>query len=214
MTLATNGRNFGKLFFTLALVTIACTQAGCLSTTATAPIIDYYTLDYQTDAVSDKYQKLPVIIKVENFTVSPPYDSDKISYRENNTVSTYNYHRWRANPADLLSYYITRDLQAGELFEAVLPSTSAITPTHILEGIVDEFVEIDSGENWYASMAFTLTLSQAADTEIDKKILLQKSFSHKVLCKDKNPLAVSQAMAEALKKISAEANLELYRSMK
>jgi ABC-type uncharacterized transport system auxiliary subunit len=188
---------------------------GCLPAQKPRPRIDYYTLEYPAPTPATKSASpLPVIIKVERFSISPTYDTDKITYLENGTISNYTYHRWRANPADLVTYGLTRDLQAGDLFAAVLPFTGTSSPSHVLEGTVDEFFELDEKNSWQAVLSITVTLLRFDEPDISKRVVLQKSFSRRIECPDKHPLSVSRAMAKAMAEISGRLSSELYSALK
>lgn len=199
--------------YTLAILFLL---AGCLPSRQPSLKIDYYTLDYAPPAVKvATTTPLPVILKVDRFMVAPPYDTDKLIYKDKSySRSAYTYHRWEANPADLVSYYLARDLQAGHLFSAVLPAMSSMSPTHILEGTVDNFMEDDDDGSWYAVLAVNVILKRNQELNISKEIIFQKSFSYKVKCLEKQPQAVARAMSQAMSELSADLNYAIYQALK
>ena len=109
---------YGRLlvFLTLTLLlTAACT--GQLKKPARR--IDFYTLEYPAPRPSVK-APLPLVLGVQRFRVAPTYNTQKIVYRDRNFKrNTYQYHKWRAEPGDLVGYFLARDLKQAGIFKAV-----------------------------------------------------------------------------------------------
>ena len=199
----------------LALILMTC-LGGCLPQKQPSPRIDYYTLDYAPPQSTVKTKSpLPVVIRVERLAIAPAFDTEKMTYQEkSNTLATYNYHRWRANPADLVTYFLTRDLQATQLFAAVLPPTGKTAFTHSLDGTVDTFLETDEEDGWYASLSLTMILLNRGEPDISRRIVFQKTLSAKVKFESKHPLSVSRAMSQAMTQISEELTSAIYHALK
>ena len=175
--------------------------------------IDHYTLEYAAPKPGDLKQ-LPVILKVEPFSVSPLYDTRQIVYRDQSFKrETYNYHRWRANPADLVTDFLARDMRNSGLFRAVVEQGSSVSPTHILEGSLDEFFEWDSAEGWKAVLTVTATLIKAKETDTARRILFQKTFHEIQPYQEKTPKGLAQAMSEAMSRLSEEVIKAVYEHL-
>nr|MBF0220665.1 membrane integrity-associated transporter subunit PqiC [Desulfobulbaceae bacterium] len=204
-----------KIAFTSAIV-ILCTLLfyGCLPSKQPPITIDYYTLDYEPPPANEA-PVIPVIIAVDRFSSSPEYQTDKMLYQEKKaTISAYTYHRWRTTPADIVSYYLARDLQASKLFLAVTSPSGRLRPTHRLEGVVDKFIESDEEPYWYAVISVTITVVKEAEPDVTKQVLTQQSFSSKIRCQEKSPLAVSQAMALAMAEITHDITILLAKKLR
>ena len=135
-------------------------------------------------------------------------------YQEkSSTLSTYTYHRWRAAPADLVTYFLARDLQSLDSFNAVISPSGRLNPTHRVEGILDRFLEVDNPDQWEAVISITITLIDDRQTDVSKQVLVQQSFTSTKPSKDKHPLAVSKAMAEAMADISTQVNKILVETL-
>ncbi len=188
---------------------------GCLSFNQPSLRVDYYTLDYSPQVKpGDGTVPLPEIIKIAQFSAAPPYDTNMMIYSDKKfSQSSYNYHSWRANPADLVTYYLRRDLQAGHNYAAVLPPLSLTSPTYIVEGIIDEFMEKDDATDWYAMLAVNITLKRNHELDVSREIIFQKSFSYKIKCLDKKPLSVAQAMSQAMAKLSVAVNSSILQAL-
>ena len=175
--------------------------------------IDHYTFEYAAPKPGDLKQ-LPVILKVEPFSVSPLYDTRQIVYRDQSFIrETYNYHRWRANPADLVTDFLARDMRNSGLFRAVVEQGSSVSPTHILEGSLDEFFEWDSAEGWKAVLTVTATLIKAKETDTARRILFQKTFHEIQPYQEKTPKGLAQAMSEAMSRLSEEVIKAVYEHL-
>ena len=54
---------------------------------------------------------------MERFQVAPFYNTTNIIYKEASIKrNAYHYHKWRANPEDLVTYFLARDLRETGLF--------------------------------------------------------------------------------------------------
>jgi ABC-type uncharacterized transport system auxiliary subunit len=184
----------------------ACMMAltGCMGNASAPSTVYYYTLDYTSEAPSAP-SRLPVVLRVNRFTVSPPFNTQRIVYAEKNLHrNTYAYHHWIAQPGELLSYLLARDLDYCDGFRAVLPADAAQPATHDVYGWVEEFIEIDDHSPWQASISVHITLASALDPDASRRILMQKRYSLKTDCKAKTPAALAQAMSVAVASIYKE----------
>jgi ABC-type uncharacterized transport system auxiliary subunit len=94
---------------------------GCVSFKQPRNRIQHYTLEYVSPEITD-LKPLPVSLKVERFSVAPAYNTNRIIYRDGSFKrDEYFYHKWRANPADMVASFLSRDIRNSGLFKAVLP---------------------------------------------------------------------------------------------
>lgn len=199
-----------RCLITLLLIFIL---AGCVSPKSPSATIAYYTLEYDPPVVKN-HPPLPVALRVERFTVAPLYNSSNMIFREAAFKrDAYSYHRWRANPADLVTHYLGRDLKTSNLFAGVYDTRSRFLSTHAIEGSVDEFFENDSYSAWEAVLALTVTLVAEHEPDISKAVLLQKHYRISEPCEQKNPGAVAAAMSRAMAKISEMIIADVYNSL-
>ncbi len=198
----------GKKCFLLGC--IALLLGGCLSVEHPYKKIDYYTLEYDVPSISNLHT-LPLVMQVERFQVAPVYNTSKIIYRQRPfTRDAYTYHMWRANPGDLVSYFLARDFQHSLVFKAVAAHNTGLLSSHILRGTVDEFYEHDGKDYWEAVLAVSITLIVNNESDISNRILFQKSYSTRKACSQKNPRALAAAMSEAMANISAKIITDIY----
>jgi ABC-type uncharacterized transport system auxiliary subunit len=172
--------------------------------------IDHYTLEYASPRPGDLPQ-LPVILKVVRFRVAPLYDTRQIVYRDKSYKrEAYTYHRWRAHPADLVTDYLTRDMRQSGLFEAVVQAGSKLSPTHMLEGSLEEFFEWNAAEGWKAVLTVSATLVKAGETDASGGILFQRTFHAIQPYQEKTPEGLAKAMSEAMSRVSEELMRTVY----
>jgi ABC-type uncharacterized transport system auxiliary subunit len=172
--------------------------------------VEQYTLEYAPPEHPER-QLVPVILKVQRFSVASPYNTLQMVYRDRSFKrATYTYHQWRADPGDLVSNYLARDMRHSGLFRAVVQDESTVAPTHLLEGSLDEFFEWDDEEGCKAVLSITATLVKARESDISKKILFQKTFRTLQPCKERSPRGLAEAMSEAMSRVSGEMTRSVY----
>ena len=174
----------------------------CLNLKQPRNEVTFYTLEYDTP-LKNKGQALPYSIGLERFSVAPVYNSNQIIYRDGSfRRASYTYHKWRANPGDLITYFLARDMKASGFFKAALSQDSGIPVTHTLEGSVEEFFELDTAETWSAVLTLSITLMVEDEPDISKRILYQKTYRAVKGCKQRNPQALAEAMSHAMAEVS------------
>lgn len=178
--------------------------SSCMSLSKPSPSITQYTLQYDLPFKSQGHP-LPVVLKVERFQVAPEFNTFQMVYGKGAFErNSYHYHQWRSNPGDLVTYALMRDLRNSGSFAGVLPRESPIRPTHILEGMVDQFYEKDGSITCDAILSMSITLMVVGEPDITKKILLQKSYQEVEPCDRRNPVALAEAMSQAMGRISGK----------
>ena len=187
--------------------------AGCLGLGGTAGKVDYYTLEYVSPKFAD-VKAVDSIIKMERFQASPLYNSEKISYRKNNfQTDEYSNQRWETNPAQLVPYFLFRDIKQSGLFKAVFNHDTGFVATHSISGTVDEFFEDDRGRIWEAVLSLDIILMAENEPDLSKRILFQKRYSTRKECVKKNPEALAEAMSRAMSELSAQIITDIHKTL-
>jgi len=191
----TGGRVLLPLFIAIML-------SACIGGSKSPNPIYYYTLDYATPSVQMAHL-LPCTLRVERFSVSPPFNSQRMIYaHEGLQRNAYAYHQWIVAPGELLPYFLARDLRQTNGFRAVLTPDASLFATHSLHGWVEEFVEKDDSPHWQAAAILHITLISNLDKDPTRKIMLQKRYSGTAPCKTKTPEALAEAMSSVVGEIS------------
>ena len=187
--------------------------AACLDFKQPKNKIEYYTLEYDPPNVGN-HHPLPHVIRVQQFSASPIYNSNRIIYRdESYKRQAYAYHKWRANPSKLVTYFLKRDLEQSGLFKAVLPGDNRFATSYLVEGSVDDFLEKSADNTWEAALSVSIVFMDEKETDISRKVLFQKSYRSNQLCRQKNPRALAAAMSLAMSDVTGKIITDLYNSL-
>jgi len=198
------------LFIALPVMLIGA----CMNLTQPSPKVAFYTLEYEAGDIGET-KPLPFAIRIERFSVAPVYNTPRIIYRDKSFIRTeYTYHKWRANPGDLVTYFLARDMKRSGLFKAVIPRDSGIPATYLLEGAVDEFLEWDSENTWKAVLGLSITLMAENEPDVSKRILFQRTYRATQTCRLEHPKALAEAMSLAMAEISARIIKDIYGQLK
>jgi len=189
----------------LLLLSLACLAlvAGCLGRTKPPYVSDQYTLDYAPPAPS---AQLPVneLIRVERFSVAPAFNSTAMVIRTGQyRFDTYNYSRWRVNPADMVSGFILRDITRTGMFKGTYFYYDSDLSRYILEGYVDDFCE-STGDSPKALLSVRITLLDTDEKNPVKQVVFQKQYSASVPMNDRSPDGLAAALSEAMKGVSGQ----------
>lgn len=186
----------------LAVVFLCAALAACTPARQPVPDVRQYTLEYPSPVLTGPRAK--AVLHVARFGAAPEYRTTKLIYRDQSFVrQEYTYHQWRATPQILASDFIRRDLHASGLFTAVNPPSSMIPATHEIEGMVEQWLEEDRPEHWLATLELTITLVDVRAPASPDMILFQRTYQHSQPCAQKNPVAVVEAMSQAMEILSA-----------
>lgn len=195
------------------VVVLALLLGSCFRSGKPADQVEHYVLEYDVPRI-EGLSPLPVVVRIERFSVAPPYNSGRIIYRENAYKrESYNYHRWRANPGDQVTNFLGRDFRETGLFKAVLHHESRFSASCVLEGAVEEFYERDSENAWEAVLGVSVTLIADKEPDISKRILFQGSYREKEQCTRKNPRALSEAMSRAMSRVSRRIIEDVHKTL-
>lgn len=192
-----------KMLWRLVAVVLAVSLWGCMGASSATQPVYYYTLDY-APAPRGFVKPLPWVLRVERFTASPPFNSQRIVYADKGLHrNAYTHFQWVAQPGELLAYSLARDLRRTEAFQAVYAPDGGSPPTHLVTGWVEEFVEEDFVQPPQASVKVNISLISVREPDPVRRILFQKSFSAKAPCTESTPAALSVAMSAAAAQISS-----------
>jgi ABC-type uncharacterized transport system auxiliary subunit len=191
--------------------------SACLDLKQPSMKITYYTLDYAYNPIPG-LNRLPQVIEVSRFSVAPLYHSDRMIYQDQSyTCDSYVYHRWRVYPGDMVTHLLTRDFQLSGLFTAVLSHDNHWSGTHVLEGSVEEFIEIDEEKGWEALLSLSIMLIREKEQgpqavlQNTSPIVFQKRYHSRSPCERKHPRALAEAMSRNMSRISQGIIKDVYQ---
>lgn len=206
---------FNKIYLLfLIFISLPILFGACVSLKQPVNKIEYYTLEYPPPQM-ETLSPLPHVIRMDRFTVAPPYNTSQIIYRDRSFKrDTYVYYRWQPNPGAIVTTLLNRDIKNSGLFKAVLEAGSRFSSSHMIEGTVDEFFEWDTQNEWKAILTVSIILTEKNKNDIKNRILYQKTYRKAEVCQQKKPRAVAEAMSQALSKISEEMIKDVYDCLK
>ena len=198
----------------LLVICLTLSLGACLNLKQPRNKIEYYTLEYDPPVPQNR-QPLSDAISVDQFAVSPIYNTNRIIYRDGSFKrEAYVYYKWRAKPGDVVTYFLRRDMRQSGLFKAVVSRDSRLLSAYILEGTVDEFLEWDKKNGWEALLSISITFMHENEPDISKRILFQKTYQLREACRSKNPEALAEAMSRAMARVSGEIIKDLHARIK
>ncbi len=197
----------------ILLMGLSLPLTGCLDLKQPSNKIEYYSFEYDPPRMVD-HQSVSQVVKVALFSVSPIYNTRKIIYRdEAYKRAAYDYHKWQANPAELVTYFLARDMRQSGLFKAVVTRNNRFPHAYVLGGSVDEFLESDTQAGCQADLSLNIILMSEHETDVSKKIIFQKSYHISKPCRQKNPRALAEAMSAAMSEASAQIIHEVHNHL-
>jgi cholesterol transport system auxiliary component len=197
----------------ILLMSLTLLLAACFDLKQPRNKLEYYSLEYDPPPMGD-HPPVSQPIKVALFSVSPIYNTRKIIYRDAAYKrAAYDYHKWQANPAEFVTYFLARDMQQSGLFKAVVTRTNQFPHAFTLGGNVDEFLESDLSDSWQADLSLNVILVNEQEKDVTKKIIFQKSYHVSKPCRQNNPRALAEAMSAAMSEASAQIIHEVYKHL-
>ena len=194
----------------LLLISMLC---ACMGAVKPPEPIYYYTLDYSPPEPSFA-DPVPCIIRVERFSASPPYNTQRIVYADAiSHRNTYAYHQWIAAPGELLPFLFARDLEHTKGFQAVFPPDSAVRATHSVHGWIEQFIEEDTAKSWMASAILHIALISDTSPDPTARIMLQQRYAAKMPCSAKTPAALAIAMGKVVSQISEAMSRDIFNRL-
>lgn len=167
---------------------------GC-SLTRPQPEVRHYALTLTAPEVSSGTATLSLI--VSPFTARDPYGRDLMVYRSSPyRLDFYNYHRWAAVPAELVTDWTRRYLRESGLFAKVFPAMEG-NADWILGGVIHQFEEVDHEQTWEAVLSIDFWLTRA---DQHSPVWFQ-SYTATQQAEKRNPEAIAEAMSRGLENI-------------
>jgi ABC-type uncharacterized transport system auxiliary subunit len=169
------------------------------------PKTNYYTLSVPAPP-SAKDPKTALVLGVEHFRASDALRDDRIVFYESPTqLNFYQYHRWSADPATMVTDLTARRLDQAGAFAAVrrLPSRDPVD--YVVRGQVLNFEEVDYQSGVRARVAVEMALVRSHD----RKTLWSQSRQAESAVQSKGVPAVVEAMNAASSRVLDELLPEL-----
>jgi cholesterol transport system auxiliary component len=202
-----------KLRILLILIP-ALLLTGCFTRAKTPYIVEQYILEYSSPVFKD-HALLDESIKIERFSTAQSFNSTAMVYKPHAfKLAVYNYNRWRVTPGDMVTDYLLRDLRNSGLFRAVLSYRDVDSTRFTLEGVIEEFLELDEGSNGKAILSLNIALLDQNQKEITRKVIFQKGYRLIEPQKEQTPEGLAQGMSAAMARLSEQLINDIYSAVK
>ena len=175
---------------------------GC-SLTKPRPEVRHYALVLTVPAAPASAAKPSLI--VSPFNARDPYGQDLMIYRPSPyRLDFYNYHRWAATPAELVTDWTRRYVRGAGLFAKVFPATEG-TADWVLDGVIQQFEEVDHEQTWEAVLSIDFWLTRPDQ----RSPSWFQSYTATQQAGKRNPEAIAEAMSRNLENILGRLTADL-----
>ena len=180
--------------------------------------IKYYTLSYESPAPSAESENSPdkaAVIRVGRIHAKPPYDTNHIVYAQSPYQrSKYVYHKWITTPADMLTSFFIRDIEAFDVADIEISSSFGKAPTYNVKGIIIDFYENNEKARWEAVLALRLTLVKTDPESRGKRVILSNTYREIRELEKNNPHELARSMSKAMEAVSKQFLADLHNALK
>lgn len=182
-----------RLWLAWGIVVWSLNMVAC-SVTKPRPEVHHYALTLSIPEVASAGR---VSLVVRPVGARAPYDQERIVYRSSDyAFDFYSYHRWASPPSEQVASWTRRYLRGSGLFAQVFPNADA-TADFVLDGIVQQFEEIDHEKTWEAATSIEFWLVRAGE----RTPVWFRSYSATQQAARRNPEAIAEAMSRNLENI-------------
>ena len=187
---------------TALLIAAVFLAAGCVAGGKAPVAIDQYVLEYAPPSF-EGVQPSGEVVRVGRFAVAQAMNTPMMVYRSRpyeNNVDYYN--RWRVNPGDMVTDYLLRDMRSSGLFRAVFSYRDAEDGRYLLQGNIEDFLEVSDAGGRRAVITVHVSLLDVSQKEITKRVLFQKKYGNAEAFAQSSASGFAQAMSRAMEKTS------------
>ena len=194
----------GSIFlWTLLLLTLGC---GVLSRPAL--VKQYYLLDTAAEAPTAA-PVFPFAIKVVAFEVAPAFEDRALVYRiDDQRYESDFYNGFFVTPRSMITSRVAEWLGARRIFSAALPPSSALDAPYAMEGLVNALYG-DLRNAAEPGAVFTMQVFITQTGTLERRILLERTYSHAVRVADRSADSVSKGMSLAFQQCLADLERDL-----
>ncbi|MEW6219424.1 MAG: ABC-type transport auxiliary lipoprotein family protein [Thermodesulfobacteriota bacterium] len=177
--------------------------AGCAGPAALPPEVVHLGLEYPSPGPAPGLA-IPVVLGVRQLAAVPPFDTDRLLFREQAfRLEAYFYHRWQADPGQLVTTALVRELRGRQRLAGVVTEDSAVQPRLWLEGSVEEFVHWHGADGWEAVVAVHLLLMDREAPATQPPVLWRRGYQARRPCASPHPEDAAAAMSAALAELAS-----------
>ena len=198
----------------LGLILLIALLNGCLGGTAPPPLVRQYALEYPPPRVGNVF-RTEALLKVGRFSVDRLYMGPSMLFSKGPfRREAYHEQRWRVSPGDMVTDYLKRDLRHAGLFRAVLSARDTEETRFVLEGGVEEFLEVDEGESRKALLVAIVALLDLSAKDVSRRVVFQKTYRCETLFTQEGSAGFAEAMSRAMSQFSGQVITDVEGALK
>jgi cholesterol transport system auxiliary component len=177
-------------------------------------LVNQYTLEYPSPILKE-LTSINELVRVERFSVAQTFNTSAMIYKEGPNVRNVDpYNRWRTKPGEMITEYLVRDLRNSGLFRGVISYSDREETRYLLEGQVDEFLEVSEKDSRKAVLGLNVTFLDLKKRDTAEKVIFQRDYKVAEPYTERTPAALAQGMSRAMGKISRQIILDLHNALK
>jgi ABC-type uncharacterized transport system auxiliary subunit len=197
----------------LGAIVLIALLAGCLGGTAPSLLVKHYSLEYPPPR-AENLSRSEALLKVGRFSVDRLYTGPSMLYRKGPfRRDAYHEQRWRVSPGDMVTDFLKRDLRHAGLFRAVLSARDTEETRFVLEGGVEEFLEVDEGESRKALLVAMVTLLDLSFRDVSRRVVFQKTYRCEAPFTQEGSAGLAEAMSRAMSQLSMQVITDIDSAM-
>ncbi|MCX5833686.1 MAG: ABC-type transport auxiliary lipoprotein family protein [Deltaproteobacteria bacterium] len=198
----------------MTLILLLLLIPACTTGRSPGRAFENYTLEY-APPVFNNLTQLNELMRVDRFSAAQAFNSTDMLYRSGPSVlNAYAYHRWKATPPDIVTDLILRDLKRGGLFKAVFSEYDEADARFVLQGRIEEFLEIEEKGSRKACLALDITLLDRSQRNPSKGVLFQRGYRALEPLDATTPGAFARGMGRAMEQVSRQMTSDIYGAVK
>ena len=195
----------------ILVTTLFLISSGCAL--KTGKDIIYHSLDYPPPDQEFK-APIPHTLMVYSFLLAPDVESDSILIsRPKGSEKTVRLHRWKDNPADLVTDILLRDLRASGLFQKTVDQLSNVRYRYALEGTLRDMHGVIKDGRASAVVELDVVLTDFEAPRALEKDLLKKSYKVEIPSKNSSAESMLAAFNEGIREISERLRADIHATL-
>jgi ABC-type uncharacterized transport system auxiliary subunit len=193
----------------LAALALAAGLAGCGLKNQPPELVREWVLEYPPPEPAAA--RLPAALLVERLGTAMEYNSSEMVYRPApRERASYNYHRWRVTPGDMVGDLLLRDLRAQGRLAGVFSYRQNRQARFRLEGGVERMLEVDEKAGWRAELWVNLALVDTRQAAVDRRVVFSRDYRLSQPMSSRDAAGLAAALSLAMQRLSAEARADIY----
>ena len=187
-----------KLLVSVMLSIVLPLVGGCVDLSRPALAKHYYLLD-AAPKPADPPPVHDVAIRVTGIEVSAPFSERSLVYRlDQERYESDFYNEYFVAPRSMITAQLVEWITVRRIFATTLPPSSSLDAPYSIEGQVTAlYGDLRNKAEIEAVFSIQIFVTETANPE--RRIVLQRNYSHRVRVPDRSAEAITKGLSEALR---------------